>query len=82
MFYSDAVSSFTKRSTSQATKRKWNEDEIRAIRTLSCVLALHLPGKLEIEELKSKYPVLNARTWRNIKDYMRNNKKTLLKYAK
>ncbi|XP_033646694.1 uncharacterized protein LOC117305914 [Asterias rubens] len=60
-------------------KRPWNTDEVCAIQTLTPILSMRLPGKAEIEKVQKQHPALTGRTWRNIKDYCRNNRSKLMK---
>ena len=64
-------------------KRPWSEEEKAAV--LDCfghhILQGKIPGKKDIEDCMKKYPFLQKRTWKNIKDFVRNqiaSKKTKL----
>nr|XP_054770981.1 uncharacterized protein LOC129278875 [Lytechinus pictus] len=66
---------------SQGTKKKtserkvWTKKEKTAVASSLRYFFIHhkLPGKREIEKAMSSQPVLQARNWKNIKDFVRNN---------
>ena len=64
-----------------AEYRVWSPEEKdtikrRFIRYLEIAVD-QLPGKAEIEKVMASEPALKDRTWRKIKDYIRNNQKKL-----
>ncbi len=60
-------------------KRLWTEDEIEAVLSLKSILQFRLPGKSDIEKVQRDHSVLQERNWRNIKDYLRNNRSKIVK---
>lgn len=55
-------------------KRLWTEGEKAAVlQYFGCHIAQgKLPGKKEVDECKKSNFVLDRRTWKNVKDYVRN----------
>ena len=66
-------------SAPKGKKRPWTEDEIEAVHSLKPILLFRLPGKADIEKVQREHPLLQERTWRNIKDYLRNNRSKITK---
>lgn len=64
---------------SKRSKKQWTQEEIEAVKRLHHILIFRLPGKEDIMKVMREYPVLHRRTWRNIKDYCRNNRAKLMK---
>nr|XP_054768098.1 uncharacterized protein LOC129275603 [Lytechinus pictus] len=68
-----------KQSKKVTKKQKWTYKEKLAVATaFRSYMTSHshvktLPGKAEIETALSTTPCLSSRTWRNVKDYIRNN---------
>jgi len=60
-----------------ANKKRWSDEESEAVRKSFAKYFIigQLPGKLEIEELIRHNPCLSSRTWRNVKDFVRNHQK-------
>lgn len=56
------------------TRKPWTKDENNAIQKYfgNFIGTSILPGKGKIEDVKKVAPVLNSRSWRNIKDKIRN----------
>lgn len=55
-------------------RRQWSEEERIAVKSLfeDWIVRRRLPGKDVIESQKAQSPSLMQRSWRNIKDYIRN----------
>jgi len=55
-------------------RKPWSSEEKSAVQ--SCLgkffFLKRLPGKKDIDECLAKYPVLSSRSWRNVKDFLRN----------
>ena len=56
-------------------RRPWSEMERQAVlgHFQKAMLRKVLPGKAEIDNLIETSPCLKERTWKNVKDYIRNN---------
>lgn len=62
----------------RARKQKaWCRYEIASVAGLNKVLHFRLPGKSEITNLQHQHPVLQTRSWENIKDDLNNRSKFL-----
>jgi len=59
-------------------RRAWSEEEKAAVKNhfAKYLLIDQLPGKADIVKILERDEVLQHRSWKNIKDYIRNNKKT------
>jgi len=59
-------------------RRVWSKDEKEAVRSSfeHLYVTNTLPGKNDIVECISKNPCLVNRTWRQVKDFVRNAQKT------
>lgn len=55
-------------------RRKWSESEQNAVikHLEKFILTRRLPGKSDVEKCLKAEPVLNGRTWRNVRDFCRN----------
>ena len=55
--------------------RPWNEQENDAVMSkfAYCLLTKTLPGKADIELLLAKEECLHRRSWKNVKDFIRNS---------
>lgn len=71
---SDSDSQIVDKFRREFKPRKWTEEERKAVMcTLGQFLSLcTLPSKRDIEKAMAQRPTLKSRTWRNIKDFVRN----------
>lgn len=61
------------------SRKPWNKDEENAVKThfRANFVMNKLPGKAEIEQAIAEKPALKHRSWKNIKDYIRNKLKKI-----
>ncbi|XP_052250734.1 uncharacterized protein LOC127857972 [Dreissena polymorpha] len=71
-----------KKNRNNSGKKKWTPQEQRVVMS-EFEKYMHLnkcPGKSEREKLLKENPCLSRRSWRNIKDFVRNKTKTFIKH--
>jgi len=58
-------------------KIPWTANEVKAVRSSldKYFYVKQLPGKAEIEQCMAKHSVLSSRTWKTVKDFIRNSQR-------